>query len=257
MPNRCRFVCVLVLSVAALFAPFIIWHKAARVHHYRYTTRVLIFVTSHFSLEHKSFLKRCWPRMVRNSKLLQNADVLIFATGAIDPQSTKAMQSLFRNVTTKSYTNPGYTEGAQLALDEGVTHGWFDTYDWVIRLNPDVIIRNDTWLSLVLSNPGIDGIFVDCLDGECRTSRGCSSVVIHSDFFAFRPRSVNKTWLLANKHVKGAEPKATALFKPVIDAGRGQWVPGTQQRGSCRVRGGNSPVVHDHQYLDACETDMA
>jgi hypothetical protein len=90
---------------------------------------------------------------------------------------------------------------------------WFDDYDWVIRLNPDVLIRNDTWLISTMMNDSIDAIFHDCYNRKLYPSNhddkndvvenenddngdhptlSSSIPQFHTDFTAFRPRAINR-----------------------------------------------------------------
>ncbi|KAI8462747.1 MAG: hypothetical protein J3K34DRAFT_446887 [Monoraphidium minutum] len=217
------------------------------------TPKILLFITSHFSAEHLEFLIYCWPYAIRNSHLLQTSEKFIFSTSANESLVHSVVKNIFGNqVTIKSYKNPGYHEGAVLALDEGLKQRWFDGFDWVLRLNADVIIRNDTWILKTMSDLHVDGIFVDCMDTQCPNKRQCFSAVMHSDFFAFRPNAVSSTAVSASAHIKLAEPKVNAIFRPLVLNGRDRWLPGTNQRAICRVNGENSPVIHNHAYLAVC-----
>jgi hypothetical protein len=149
-----------------------------------------------------------------------------------------------------SYANPGYQEGANLAFVEGLANGWFCNYEWVIRLNPDVIVRNDSWLLARMNESDVHGVFVDCYDRGC--AQKCLSGLIHSDFFAFRPNRVDAHVMKDLVHITNAEDKATAFFRAIVEHGTDRWVPGTHQGGSCRVRGTASPIIHDHNYVESC-----
>jgi len=128
----------------------------------------------------------------------------------------------------------------------------FDRYDWVIRLNPDVLVLNDTWIRATMRNKDVDAIFVDCRDvcsvGNCTNPKS----LIHTDFLAFRSHiirkgSFNSTTL---ERLGKAEKVATFEFQDVLTSGRHRWLPGAgPMRGKCRVRGDRSPVVHTHQLL--------
>jgi hypothetical protein len=88
----------------------------------------------------------------------------------------------------------GANQGPRLTFQKG----WFDDYDWVIRINPDVLIRNLTWLLQQLQNPNVEGIFHDSTP-----RRGHQ---LHTDFFAVRPKAVMKysfpkwSWKLGQRH---------------------------------------------------------
>merc|ERR1719219_561468 len=71
--------------------------------------RVLLFVTSHLPDQHVEFLRKCWPGLISNSRLLQHADVLLFAGGELP---TDILEDVFqgKNVRVEQYKNPGYQE---------------------------------------------------------------------------------------------------------------------------------------------------
>jgi hypothetical protein len=63
-------------------------------------------------------------------------------------QIYRTLQQTFRSkhVTIYNHGPAGYQDGAIAALAEADTNGYFQGYDWVIRLNPDVLILDDTWI---------------------------------------------------------------------------------------------------------------
>ena len=213
--------------------------------------RVLLFVTTYASEEHFDFLRICWPLAVAHSILLQNADVLVFSTGHDlhfgRKRRTNLIEETFpgRNISIHIHNNPGYQEGAILAVEEALTNGWFDGYDWVVRLNPDVIIRNDTWIRESMNDPNIDAIFVQCV------TRG------QTDFSIFRPTALAKKLVSPPYKGMNAESIFTEKAQPILDSGRYKYLPGTERsRGYCKVRGDHSPVIHDHDYLHFCKADL-
>lgn len=84
------------------------------------------------------------------------------------------------------YDNPGWHEGAILALTRALEGKWFDAYDWIIRINPDVIIRDERFLLDNMLDKDVDGIFASCYRNNC--TAGCTGNLVHTDFFAVRPR---------------------------------------------------------------------
>ena len=66
-------------------------------------------------------------------------------------------------------------------------HGWFEGYDWVVRLNPDVLVRNDTFLLQAMGDDAVHGIFVDCLDRPCPTGRRCEDSMHSHRLFCLPP----------------------------------------------------------------------
>jgi hypothetical protein len=61
------------------------------------------------------------------------------------------------------------------------TTSWFDGYDWVIRLNPDVLIRREKWLRQTMLMPDVDAILVDYTTPEQPLR-----LLLNTDFYAFR-----------------------------------------------------------------------
>lgn len=218
--------------------------------------RTLIYMSTHLSSEHVQFLQHCWPHVVATSSLVRNADVLVFITGQAQPKITEMLSSIFKslNVTIKVFPNPGYQEGAILALDEALLENWFGSYNWVVRVNPDVIIRNDSWILETMNDTNVDGIFVDCIDTPCALGRCCKAAQIHTDFFVVRPHAIARNVTANLTSFKNAEWKATSIFRSIVVSGRDRWLPtGSRRNGECRVRGNSSPVVHDHSYYNACK----
>ena len=207
--------------------------------------KYLIYVTTHLSKRHLSFFAKCWPAIV-SQRLFQESDVRIFATDTAD-----WMYDLFDgNVVVSTYDNPGYHSGANIAMREMVNNRWYEGYEWVIRVNPDVIIRNDTWIMQTMQDEGVDGIFVDCQDTGCNTSH-CIHNQMHTDFFAIRSSTLSRMSFQNLEH--RAERYFTINAHFIVDRGRDAWLPGTgPHKGQCRVTGKNSPVIHDHSYLKTC-----
>ena len=60
--------------------------------------------------------------------------------------------------------------------------GWFDSYAWVVRANPDVRIEDASFLAARLRKPTVDAVLVRC---RPRAPSICT------DFFAARPSAMN------------------------------------------------------------------
>lgn len=208
--------------------------------------KYLIYITTHMSEEHKSFFKQCWPGIL-SQKLFDDSDIRIFTT-----ESPPWLYNIFNNnVIVSKYSNPGYQAGANLAMREMVKHQWYEGYEWVIRVNPDVIIRDDKWILKTLDNTNIDGIFADCIDKGCTTSH-CVQNHPHADFFALRTSALKKM-SFANIQ-KCAECIFFEETRPIINGGKDAWlIDSGPHTGECRVRGTHSPVIHEHSYLQSCK----
>jgi hypothetical protein len=146
--------------------------------------------------------------------------------------------------------NPGHQEGAVRAMIEGFRRGWFDGYDWVIRVNADVLIRNDTWLLSTFRDSTVHGVFADCWDKVCPGERKCTERKMMADFFAFRPTAIPKdAFEKAYEIEDNAENHATLAFAPIVQRGNDSWLFGAGQHDMfCRVGGKTSPVIHEHDF---------
>jgi hypothetical protein len=159
----------------------------------------------------------------------------------------------FKSVTVRRYVDPpsggdeSEANGCEARHDPFLKENrWFDGYDWVIRLNPDVLIRRDTWIRQTMMNTSVDGIFVDF--SSKRKGR------FHSDFYAFRPSAANDEALIDNFYkMPTAELHLYSGFSDSVRRKRVAWLPGAKiRRESARVMGKESPVIHFHAYHKAC-----
>mgnify|MGYP006085712309 CR=1 FL=1 len=197
----------------------------------------LIFITTHMSRYHQIYLKECWVKLLKKRKIIKDADIMIFTT-----KTPQWLHEIFPTAIIKKYKNPGYQEGANLALQKLMKYKWYDGYEWVIRLNPDVIIKSDDWLLRTMQNPKIHGIFDDCLDTGCKTSY-CTSNMVHTDFFAVRASQMNENMFNNTIH-QNAEKFATKEFSEIIRLGHDAWIPRTTfYKGACRVV--SDIIIHD------------
>ena len=224
--------------------------------------KVAMYMTSHGSDKHLKFIYNCWPAAIEHLPLLQSSH-LIYYTSAEPPQD--ALDALsFKSITVKRYTelspsNATYEMiarkkqvGAMRAMVDPFAkeNRWFDGYDWVIRLNPDVLIRSDTWIRQTLLNSSVDGIFIDYNKGRHpNATKG-----LNSDFYAFRPQAVDFEELQANIFtMKTAETHLYKGFQHSIRQERVAWLPNAESRnGWARVIGRKSPVIHFHPLFKAC-----
>jgi hypothetical protein len=209
--------------------------------------KVLIFITSHFSASHITFFQRCWPYSIAKSLLLQSSDILVFSNGATNRSLLQRLFAHNRLEIHEVNENPGYEKGANEALELAGLYGWFESYDWVIRLNPDVIIRNDTEILKLIMDPDLDGIFVNCLPGR--------GELLHTDWSAFRPAALPERKFASNR--LHSEAKFTIDMKAILTSRSFVWLPHShpEKFGSCRVVG--DVVIHDHKYLNYCEEDLS
>ena len=98
--------------------------------------RVLLYVTSYDKAEHLQSLQSCWPALLRRSRLLANASLLLYLDGTIaQMEAWKTAARALNNgrVVTASAGSPdhGYQPGAMYALWVAINQKWFQGYDWV------------------------------------------------------------------------------------------------------------------------------
>ena len=210
--------------------------------------KVLVYMTTHLPDYHIAFFP-CWKDAIARLDIFKNADLMLYT--ATEPSKEHLDLLPFRNTIVKMYTNPGYQEGAVQALVDPFLGNttWFDEYDWVIRLNADVLIRADTWLIQTMLNTSIDMIVHECFS----SNKYSSNTMFHSDFFAFRPNAVDRERLLQAPR-NHAEQHISSAFRHLYDQGRFAYVEGGKNvmEGACRIAGVNSPVLHVHELANFC-----
>ena len=149
--------------------------------------------------------------------------------------------------------------GAMDALQQASKHSWFDNYDWIIRLNPDVIIRNDTWmLDTMLHDPEASGIFINCLhdDNDNPHSNPHSHLQqkkykLHTDFFAVRVKDLPSDAFLVPRNQNAELSFTIDVQETILDRNKHRWVPGAAPKNSvCRAgwkrNFGMTDVTHFH-----------
>ena len=209
--------------------------------------RVLLFVTTHMSALHTWFLKSCWPTLLRNSLLLDTADVAVYLNSDQEgrEEDMKLLQKTFKhqNLSIHVRDNPGYQQGAIAALSDATREGWFKGYDWVIRVNPDVIIRDDTFILDVMHNDSkATGLLINCAS---------SSAIIHTDFFGIKPEVLRPDAFLYPVSGNAELAFTHDIRDEILEKGGARWIPGAHPvREQCRAGQGRSiedtHVVHFH-----------
>lgn len=235
--------------------------------------KYLVYITTLFSEDHQNIFKYCWPELMRKSTLLKGADIIIFSNNRTQVNETiiSFVQQLYKDnpsfrfefaseETLHDMLEPSrriewlndddsnqFQFGANEAVYLGFNKSWFADYSWVIRINPDVLIRNSTWLLNTMNDPTVDAILVECEPEPWR---------IHTDFFAVRPSACrpnafdNMTEETGRDHIGNHEMTAAFEFKRIIDAKRHRWLPDNKPSyGFCRLRGPHSSVIHRHDFL--------
>ena len=215
--------------------------------------RTLLYVTTHLSEWHTSGLRCLWPAAARRARLLRDAVVFnsgrpataaqLAAVAAAFPRYNNRSVEIFSAEATRQVHRKAFTlgstkkqMGAILALSEAEARGWFDGYDWVVRLNPDVIVSEDRFLRTHMARDGIDAVLAFC--GRSSPS-GTSTSRVHTDFMAWRPATLprgqfalppNATTVCAQPGVMecNAERHATRALAPIVASHHD--APGVTQR---------------------------
>jgi len=217
--------------------------------------KVMIYVTTHMSGQHIWQLKSCWPTALQNSLLLNSSDVVVYltpntvASKNVTNSDVRLLQHTFRNQKLTIHTRPnlGYQESATAALTDAMAEGWWEGYDWIVRVNPDVIIRDDSQLwNIVNHDKNATGILVNCVNSV-------ASPAVHTDFFAIRPRAL----LLDNLISQGSAERdfTNAIKKSIIGKGNHRWLDAARPTNNiCRAGHGRdvqtTPVLHHHYKTD-------
>ena len=243
------------------------------------SSRIVLYITTHFSDSHIRYFHCCWPTLVRDSPLIRQSHVMVAATNntPIPIKEMEYLHGLFsetpsfqilwpNNVSHLSHCEP-YKEPLnpnnkkkvsvsykQCLANYGVAFGWsrVRSYDWMIRLNPDVVIRQSQWMLRAMTNTSLDAIVIHC---------GPNTRQLHTDFWAVRPQAVNATLPFQTMgrigHHLNHERTAFQNFRSILAMNRHMWVPHMDpSQGVCRARGPQAPISHEHDscryYEDTC-----
>jgi hypothetical protein len=80
------------------------------------------------------------------------------------------------------------------AIGIGFSAGCFQPFDWIVRINPDVLIRQSDFLVDHVDDPSNDAIILpllplSCLSCHYPASPAYLTTTIYTDFFAIRPQA--------------------------------------------------------------------
>jgi len=210
----------------------------------RTNASVVLYVTTHASDQHMSFLE-CLPPLIARSPMLSKVDVIVYVgqdnlTDSMKNEITRLLDTWpVGNRFVHFGNNPGYQEGAMKAAHVGFSSGWFRGYDWVIRVNPDVVIYDESLVWPLMEKAENWGVFVACYE-DCEDHSGCAPNQTHTDFFAVRPSRVPRDAFADWPTAHNAERQATAAFKDIYAAKADVYLPWKWPTGygGCRVHGG-------------------
>ena len=227
--------------------------------------KILLFITTHMSEQHIWFLKACWPAALKHSSLLRSSDIAVYLNPPREERMSaiELLQQTFPNQPLAVHVddpasrqcdtlnwNCNRQAGAIAALSDAARAGWFSGYDWIIRVNPDVIIRNDTWmLETMRSEPNVTGLLINCRNST-------TSFNIHTDFFAIKTEALPADAFTTTVNDREGTPNAEYSFtrdimNTVLKKGNMRWIPGAQPPDPvCRAGWKRDPtttdVIHYH-----------
>mmetsp|Transcript_4009 Transcript_4009/g.8487 ORF Transcript_4009/g.8487 Transcript_4009/m.8487 type:complete len:297 (-) Transcript_4009:106-996(-) len=251
--------------------------------------RVLLYLTTHFSQQHEMYLKYCWRNILTRSPLLQEADVAVLLNPNDAEKRKEAMDVLketfedhnlvvylrsYEDLVLLEMAGTDYSKlnarqkarehdlemkntGALMAIYEPVRSQFFDGYDWVIRLNPDVIIRDDSFLRESMTDPSVSALLINC-------KFFVKNPLVHTDFTMIRPEFLREEYF-PDRVIGAAEQTFTqAIRRTVLDEKTMRWIPNTTPKSQrvCRAGEGSdyfeSPIVHEHAlHPDICSVPEA
>jgi hypothetical protein len=232
--------------------------------------KILLYIATHMSKMHMWYLKNCWPTAMRNSLLLNMSDVTIYLNKSEENKTTaiELLKNVFngRNLiihTPNETGDPSFDllsnnlrmnkqNGAIRALGDAFDDGLFSGYDWVIRVNPDVIIRNETQiLDIILYDQTATAIIVDCSVYK-RKTKPSLPILVHTDFFVLRTRDLPRDIFKNHYGLSNAEAIFTKQIEDrILRQGRHRLMENLAPLSrKCRVGDRRSldsiPVTHFH-----------
>lgn len=229
------------------------------------TPKIAIFFTTSGQGTHMELLASCWPRLMRNKlPILSQADIILHSNGPQNETELRRVMAGFPNKIARIAiaANPGWQLGAIQSMAEAVENSYFKGYDWVIRVNPDVLIlKEENILNRMTADRA--GIFANCHTRMVSDGHGIDSpdnINIHTDFYAVRPNFLVKDiWVQYQSFLsKGLEsPKAEAkycaetfvtqiAFRNILEQRLDSWIVG-HHPGQCRIM--SEDLLHNHHGL--------
>jgi len=209
------------------------------------SSNVAVYITTHLSDQHKSYLQ-CWPsKVLAGKQMLAQADIIVQTFGGID-DDVKDMLAAFPNNIVRLANigvNPGYQAGAVKAVAEAFRNPWMMGYEWMIRVNPDVVIWNEAPLVAAIQSSDKFGVFANC-----RQKYDPKNLRLQSDFFALRINKVSR-YGMSQLSLKGnAENHITWALQWMADGNHSVLLVPQNDKTDCRIAGGG--VWHENVYCE-------
>jgi hypothetical protein len=211
--------------------------------------KLLVLLTTHMSASHMRFLHHCWPRLL-NEPLFRDADFHFYVTpdqgkhGHADSSKrhtnlvsrpVKELQRIIPRARVTQSSVAGKQHGAQAPMHDMRMNTLFEPYDWVMRLNPDVVVYNTTKFAALMDDSNVDAIMGNCSSHP--------TVRFMTDFSIFRPRTI--TWT-ENTTSDNAETDFTNIL-----SSRNYTIFYQTPGKACRIQDWGT-VVHEHDHGRRC-----
>lgn len=128
----------------------------------------------------------------------------------------------------------------------------------ICRLNPDVIVRNDTFLvDTIVNDPNATALLIDCLPENYDRNtlmtfqRSWKGPLMMTDFFALKPSALQPDAFLNPSTANNAEMSFTTDIREILNKGGHRIIPGAgPPTAVCRSGDGraieDSPIIHRH-----------
>lgn len=144
---------------------------------------LLLFITTHCSPQHANFLRTGqWPLTLHSLPPATERVFFVTGNGMTGCARRCRIPPVFRPYRVHCDNTTGYQRGAIAGMRSAASRRIFKNAVWVLRVNPDVLVRNSRAL-VELCRPGVDAVVATC-KSRTRTK-------FHTDFALFRPEALD------------------------------------------------------------------
>ena len=170
---------------------------------------------------------------------LNAVDVFVYFT---TPRPTQEWLTTLPLIGHHTSPNPGYQQGAMQAMHDASIVPVVKGYDWIVRLNPDVLLLDFKPIYHLMQDPDADAILGSCLQW---------SKQVMTDFTVLR-RHVFTSVLKQPRRNSNAELDMTACLARTLGTGfkRTKWI--YYGNGECRTTL-KGQVMHQHDPMYALD----
>jgi len=207
--------------------------------------KVLLYFATHGSEEHRAAME-CQARLLAKTFKMARADVLVYIGSDDQTLNRTRWHQTMRRFPNPVYRlrfgdNPGKQAGAKKAAHMLFSRGWASGYDWVVRLNPDVFVHNESLLFGPMADEGTWAVLGFCCFPVGVKKDGCG---VNTDIFAVRPSRIsNDSFALdPTRGARVAEVQAGHVFGPLISNNRVRWLP--NDAGVCHLQTQGAGIFH-------------